>query len=217
MAMAVRVICISRASGAGGEAIGKIVAERLGFLYVDDQIISLAARQAQIDPSIVAAAEQRQSLFWRFIESMPSALDLAGAMTLSPSIPLDPSPASFRGTSEEMRTVIRGAIHMVAESGRAVIVAHAASHALAGIEGVLRVLVTAPAPVRARRLADAKSIELPDAEDEVTASDRERRDYLNRFYGVRDELPTHYDVVVNTEMLTADQAAAIVIAATSAS
>jgi len=43
------VICISRAIGAGGDAIGKLVAERLGFLYVDEQIIMLAARQAQID------------------------------------------------------------------------------------------------------------------------------------------------------------------------
>ena len=211
--MDLRVICISRAIGAGGEAIGKRVSAQLGFLYVDDEIISLAARQAQVDPSIVAAAEQRQSLFWRFIENMPSALDLAGAMTMSPSMPLDPSPASFRGTSDDMRAVIRGAIHMVAESGRAVIVAHAASLALAGVEGVLRVLVTAPAAVRARRLADAKSIELADAEDEVTASDRERRDYLTRFYGVREELPTHYDIVINTEMLTAAEAAAIILTA----
>jgi cytidylate kinase len=106
---------------------------------------------------------------------------------------------------------------MVAESGRAVIVAHAASFALAGLEGVLRVLVTAPATIRARRLADAKSIELGDAEDEVVASDRERRDYLSRFYGVRDELPTHYDVVINTELLTADEAAAMIVGAVSAS
>ena len=210
--MDVRVVCISRAIGAGGEDIGKIVAERLGFIYADEQVIELAARQAQIDPEVVAAAEHRQSFFDRLMDMLPSGLDVAGAMAGAPTAPLDPI-ESFRATPEEMRMLIRGAIHTLAKAGRVVIVAHAASFALAREEGVLRVLVTAPDAVRALRVAKLKGIEAGEAEREVATSDRERREYLARFYGVKEELPTYYDLVINTEVLTGEQAAAIVLGA----
>ena len=41
-------------------------------------------------------------------------------------------------------------------------------------------------------------------------SDAARADYLERFYGVEPELPTHYDLVVNTDVLTVEQAAAAI-------
>ena len=47
--------------------------------------------------------------------------------------------------SDELRNLIRMAIEETAERGNVVIVAHAASHALAGRYDVLRVLVTASA------------------------------------------------------------------------
>ena len=34
-----------------------------------------------------------------------------------------------------------------------------------------------------------------DAAKEVKASDRDRADYLKRFYEIEDEQPTHYDLV----------------------
>ena len=30
-------MCISRSSGAGGEQVGRLVADRLGFVYVDEE------------------------------------------------------------------------------------------------------------------------------------------------------------------------------------
>jgi len=42
-------VCISHASGAGGDDVGRIVAERLGFLYVDEEIIARAAAKGGID------------------------------------------------------------------------------------------------------------------------------------------------------------------------
>ena len=111
-----------------------------------------------------------------------------------------------------LRLLIRAAIHEVARAGQVVIVAHAASMALAGAEGVLRVLVTASTEVRAKRLAMAEGLVVAAAEAAIAASDLERRDDLKRFYGVKEELPTHYDVVINTDVFTAEQAAAIVVA-----
>jgi cytidylate kinase len=49
----------------------------------------------------------------------------------------------------------------------------------------------------------------------VKDSDAGRRDYLRRFYGIDEELPTHYDLVVNTDVLTVEQAADLVSLAAS--
>ncbi len=46
----------------------------------------------------------------------------------------------------------------------------------------------------------------------LTESDKARADYLQRFYGVRRELPTHYDLVLSTDRLTPGVAAAVVAA-----
>jgi len=48
----------------------------------------------------------------------------------------------------------------------------------------------------------------------VKESDAARRDYLKRFYGV-EESPTQYDLVVNTDALSFDQAAELVATAAS--
>jgi predicted TPR repeat methyltransferase len=57
-----RTICISHATGAGGEVVGRAVAERLGFRYLDEEVLSEAAEWADLDPAFVADAERRKPL-----------------------------------------------------------------------------------------------------------------------------------------------------------
>ena len=47
----------------------------------------------------------------------------------------------------------------------------------------------------------------------IQDSDRERQDFFRRMYNLRQELPTHYDLVVNTERLTVPEAAKLVVLA----
>jgi len=202
------VICISRTLAAGGEGIGQAIADRLQFRYVDEQFILRAAQQAQVDPALVAAAEHRQPLLQRLVDKIATARDLAGPLSLATGLPLDAlaSSSGYRATPEELRGLIRAAIHELARHGRVVIVAHAASMALAGVNGVLRVLVTASAPTRAERLAAEQHMSAAKATAAIRASDKERQEYFRAFYRLTDELPTHYDLVINTDALTAQQA-----------
>src|SRR5262245_39593156 len=68
--MSAHVICISRTAAAGGEAIGQMVAARLGFRYLDDEIISLAAEQAQLDLRRVAEVETPRSFLARLLDAI---------------------------------------------------------------------------------------------------------------------------------------------------
>lgn len=211
--MSAKVVCISRTLAAGGEEIGETVAERLGWRVVDAEIIQRAAEKAELDPSKVAQTEQRQSLMRRLI-SMIAFAEPAG--NIAPQYYAVFPEAAFavgQTLEERMRGLIREVIEEVASEGQAVIVAHAASMALAGRDGVLRVLITASPEERANRLVWASGLEATQAEAAVRESDMERADYFRRFYELHEELPTHYDLVVNTDTLTPELAVAAIVAA----
>jgi hypothetical protein len=191
-----QAVCISHATGADGAAVGRAVAERLGFQYVDDEVIAEAAEWAEIDPALVADAERRKSLAARLLGHMAEggvSQQLASGQW-----------ARTRPTDADLRVLITDVLRSFADKGSVVIVSHAASFALAGREG-LRVLVTASDETRAQRV--------PEGAKQVRREDGNRADYLKRFYGVERELPTHFDLVVNTDVLTAEKAADVIAAA----
>jgi Cytidylate kinase-like family len=197
-----RVVCISRAIGAGGGDVGRIVSERLGFRYVDEEIVAQAAAKGEVDPEVVADAEQRRSLARRMLEDL-----LWAATPVTPAY----SPSAF--SAGPQRLLIVEVIRETADRGAAVIVAHAASLALAGEPGLLRVFVTASPEVRAGRLAAVEGVAEAQGAKLVRESDVARASYLKEFYGVSEELPTLYDLVVNTDVLTSSDAAELVVAA----
>jgi hypothetical protein len=208
--MAVRVVCISRTDGALGEQIGDLVARRLDFRYVDDQVIVRAARLAQVDPSLVAAVEQRQPLLRRLIANLGAARDLVGPAALGLHVPAARDDDAYRGRPEDLRLLIGAAIHEIAADGDVVIAAHAASMTLAIRPDVFRVLVTASNETRARRVAEAQGLTPEAAAAAIATGDRNRDHYFRHFHSVDRELPTHYDLVVNTDTLWANRAADVI-------
>ena len=191
-----QAVCISHATGADGSAVGRAVAERLGFQYVDDEVIAEAAEWAEIDPALVADAERRKPLVARLLGHITEggvSQQLASGQW-----------ARTAPTDADLRVLITEVLRSFADKGSVVIVSHAASFALAGRE-VLRVLVTASDETRASRV--------PEGAKQVRREDGARADYLKRFYGVERELPTHFDLVINTDVLTPEQAADVIVAA----
>lgn len=170
------VICVSRTTGAEAEELVRIVADRLGYRYVDDEIVIRAAELAGVSPKAIAEAEHSDA-------------------------------------STSYAQLIEQVIRETAEGGEVVIVAHGASIPLAGRPDVLRVLVTASPETRARRLAAKDSMDILDAAKAVEESDKARERYLERFYQVGSEQPTHYDLTVNTETMATAHAARLVMQA----
>jgi cytidylate kinase len=113
--------------------------------------------------------------------------------------------------SSEIQVLIREAIEQTAARGDVVITAHAASHALKSDASILRVLVTASPSTRAERVSGQSGIEIGKAQRAVKTSDASRRDYLKRLYDVAEELPTQYDLVINTDDISVEEASALVV------
>ena len=203
--MACSVVCLSQTTGSGGDEVGKLVASQLGYLYVDGDIVARAAAQGGLEPGDIADEERRKSFARRTLEGLAEG----GGDALTLGSPLAASMEGMRPA--DIRALIRETVEQTAAQGNVVIVSHAASFALEPSERALRVLVTASPDARAQRVGAAEGLNEKHAAGVIKDSDAGRRDYLKRFYSVGEEAPTDYDIVINTDLLSTAQAAAIVV------
>jgi cytidylate kinase len=208
--MTCRVVCVSGPDGALMTEVAEGVASRLGFSLVDESIVVRAAAEAGVDKQVVEDVEKRQSFLDRLLDTFATSSDASALVFAGGGGYLAPEGVPM---TEELRDLIRHAIVEAADRGDAVIVAHAAAYALADRDDVLRVLVTASTETRRARLAAEQGLSEKDAANSVDEGDANRVDYLRRFYGEKAELPTHYDLVVNTDRLEPDGAVDLVVLA----
>ena len=172
---------------------------------MDEDIVAHAAAAGGLEPQDIASEEQRKSFASRLLETFEGGGD-AWTLVATQGIEVI-RPA-------DIRALIRETLAQTAARGNVVIASHAASYALDRGAATLRVFVTASPQTREERVAGAT-----DGGDRTKAarlvrdSDAGRRDYLKRFYSVDSESPTDYDLVVNTDQLSTEQAAEIVLRA----
>ena len=184
----------------------RLVARTLGFRLIDEDIVTRAAVEAGVDEEVVADVERRKSVMVRLIEGLgPASMAMGSVVAPAESV-------GYGGpASNELREVIQSVIEDTATTGNVVIVAHAASLALASRDDVLRVLITASAQTRERRVAASLGVDQKEAARVIKRSDAGRADYIKRFYGIGTEQPTHYDLVINTDKLTPADAARLIV------
>ena len=161
--MELSVVCISRTLGSGGEEIGRLISQELGFNYVDDEIIVHAAEMAGVSPDTVEEIEHSQSLLAQILNTMGSGSNLAPQLSNDPTF-WSNSPVIYRDWIERV-------IRNTARRGQVVIVAHGSSIPLAGMSGLLRVLVTASLDTRVERLTGTDDHDEQQAQKAIEDSD----------------------------------------------
>jgi dephospho-CoA kinase len=201
-----RTVCISSEDGTGALGAAVLAARTLGLRVIDEDIVTRAAVEAGVDRDAVADVEQRKSKLTRVLEGLGPASAGMGYIVPEAVVPSTPP-------SDVLKGLIRSVIEETATTGGVMIVSHAASLALADREGVLRVLVTASPKVRRERLAATLGLDEGEAERAIKRGDAGRADYIKRFYGINDEKPTHYDLVINTDRVSPEDAADLIVAA----
>jgi cytidylate kinase len=208
-----QVICIARMLGAGGPHVGVRVAEELGYSYVDEDIVHHAAASGGVSVEELDDVARRKSFLEQALQGLATSAGLdaymlgLAAVNLPPSVPPNP---------RTLRALIRRSILETAGRGNVVIVSHAASYALADRDDVLRVLVTASPATRRARTAAAAALCERRASKAVAEDDAGRAAYLRAFYNVVDEVPTHYDLTLNSDTLSIELMAQLVVRAASA-
>jgi hypothetical protein len=173
--MECRVVSVSGPDGVQMREIAQGMAETLGFALVDEAIIVSAAAGAGLEPEVMADVERPRSSMERTIKGFASGVDAspfayAGVGGLRRG-GLNRGVALAEPAGEKLRDLIRSAIEEFAGQGSMVIVAHAASHALASRSDVLRVLVTASQTTRRGRVGSQRELSENDAARAIDQSE----------------------------------------------
>jgi dephospho-CoA kinase len=201
-----RTVCISSEDGTGALGAAVLAARSLGLRVIDEDIVTRAAVEAGVDRDTVADVEQRKSRLTRVLEGLAPVGVGVGYIVPEAVVATQPP-------SDALKGLIKSVIEETATAGDVMIVSHAASLALANRDGVLRVLVTASPEVRGERLAATLGLDDGEAERAIKRGDANRADYIKRFYGIGEEQPTHYDLVINTDRLSPEHVAQLIVAA----
>ncbi len=97
-----------------------------------------------------------------------------------------------------------------AENGRVVIVGRGSNFILKGFK-VFRVRIVSPLEIRIERVSHMNHISMKEAEEIVKKSDTERTAFIKNLYYADIDDVHNYDLALNTERITTQQASEIII------
>ncbi len=178
------IVTISHQMGAGGPEIGMALAQRLGYRYVDQELLQDAVRRYGL-------AEEKLS---HLDESKPTLFE------------------RFDAETRHYITILQTTLLEFAEADDAVLMGRGGQWLLRGIPHAIRVRIIAPFDLRVknwmRRTAEVTG-ETPNyraAAELVRRDDTEKAGRMRYLYEVDIGDPTLYDIVINTEKLARDAA-----------
>lgn len=180
------IVTVTRQLGSEGDAIGRALAERLGFRYLDKQNIAQAMRGygGDVEPDAPEIEEKKPS-FWERL-------------------------------NEERRRhsiMLRSAVYSFAQEDNCVIVGVGGSMLLNGLSHVVKLLTIADLDVRVNRVMEEGSLDRAGPVNRETAiemvrsKDRETSGYLRYMFNIDYLGAQHYDVVLNTSRWSVPAAA----------
>jgi cytidylate kinase len=198
------VITISRQYGAGGSEVARLVAARLGWSVVDNEIIDRVAERAKLSPGDVARQEERAP---SFIERLARTLAVSSQELAVPEL----GAAALPRDEPSLVRITEAVVKEVAVEGRAVLVGRAAPAVIGQLTDALHVKLVAPREFRAKYAAQAEKLDPRAAEKYMDEIDARRSRYHKEYYGRDWDDPVHYHAIVNTGLLGFDGAAEVVV------
>jgi cytidylate kinase len=193
------IIAISRQTGSGGHAVGKILAEKLGYEFYDKEIVAKAATNMDIDDKLVLESGEHMS--------DQDYLDLQSGFIpyyKKAEIPYD-----------EIKEAQDKVIHKIAENGNCVIVGRGAAEILTDRDDVFSVFIHSSME---RRIEYVKRNEGFSGDDEQIRNELEEKDhsreiYHRYFFKKEWGRIENYHMTLDTTVFTKDNCADLIMAA----
>jgi cytidylate kinase len=173
------IVAISETAGSLGNEIGRRLAERLSYRFADREIIAKASeRFGENVTDVRHAAEEKPTLWERLTD-----------------------------TQHRYKLFVEAIIFEMAGGDNVVLAGLSSAIVLRPVSHALRVRANAPERIRADRVEQQQGLTREAALDHVRQTDHERAARVKFLYHVSVDDPFLYDVVLNTERLTADEGA----------
>lgn len=184
----IRIISVEREYGCGGGEVARLLADRLGWKLWDELLTEEIARLAQCPKAVVEVREEKNDpLYYRLFKSFLRG-SYEGSINAHKLKVVD---------SESILRITERVVRQVASSGNSVIVGRGSQHFLEKHPETLRVFLYAPREDKVKRVI-GRGKTPAEAQELVDTVDRDRVDFIQRYFHV--EWPTRwlYHVMLNT-------------------
>ena len=195
------ILTVSRLYGSGGSEVAAVVAKKLGWSLLDNEVVDAVAARLGLSAAEVQAREER----------VPSLVErLASAMTMGSQEWMTPAAAAKRPTDEQLLDVTRHIIQEAIARGPVVVVGRGAPAMLAERADALHVFCYAPRKALIARTMKRDRLSAEEAAKLVDDTNGEREQWV-RLHWERDwRAHENYDLSVNTERLGIEGAAELI-------
>jgi cytidylate kinase len=184
------VVTIAREYGSGGADIGRKVAELLGWVCVDREIIERVAAMGKVDPSWAAQADEHPSAWWERVMKSFRQGAIESYVGQGPEFGVD---------CDTLQQFTAKVIEGAAKEGKCVIIGRSSQCVLKHPETALHVLVYAPLNEKVNRMK-ARHPQERDLPGLLRRIDSERHQYTQRYYGCDSSDRGLYHLCVNSTM-----------------
>ena len=184
----IKILTVEREYGSGGGEIAQLLANQLGWKLWDQLLTEEIARLAECPKAVVECREERTDpLYYRLFKSFLRG-SYEGSLNAH-KLKLVDSECILKFTEQVVQTA--------AKTGNSVIVGRGSQHSLRNRSDTLRVFLYAPTEEKVRRLL-ARGKSEHEARDLVDTIDRERVDFIQKYFHVEWPDRVVYHTMINT-------------------
>jgi cytidylate kinase len=184
----IKIVTIEREYGCGGGEIAQLLARQLGWKLWDQLLTEEIARLAECPKAVVEVREERTDpLYYRLFKSFLRG-SYEGSINAHKLKVVD---------SESILKFTERVVQHAAKTGNSVIVGRGSQQFLRNRQDALRVFLYAPREEKVRRLV-ARGKSEKEAEELVDTVDRERVDFIQKYFHVEWPDRAIYHTMINT-------------------
>ncbi|MGH7679032.1 MAG: AAA family ATPase [Gemmatimonadaceae bacterium] len=198
------IITISRMFGSGGSDVAARVARTLGWSLLDNAVVDEVAERLGVSRAEVSSLEER-------VPSLAERIATSLAMS-TPEFVVPVSDAPMTETAEvRIVDATRRVMEQATEQGNAVLVGRGAQALLADRPDALHVFCYAPKKFLVEYAIAHRGINPANAEHEVDKVNRQREQYVKRYWGRNWRALENYHLCIDTGRLGIEKAADLVV------
>jgi CMP/dCMP kinase len=195
------VITISRQLGSGGAYIGQQLAKKLNILYLDREIIRLAAEKLSVLEDELEPRDERILSFWQSVSQFSG---YGGSDLYIP-------PRIFVPTDRELFEAEAEVIKHIAKDRSAVIIGRCGSHVLRACPNHTSIFLHADIDFRMRRIEELYNVSQEEASKMIAKSDSERTRYHRRLTRKEWTDARQYDLSIDTSKIGVDNSVQLIL------
>jgi cytidylate kinase len=182
----ISVITISREPGSGGNILAKRLSEQLEFDLFYQEVIHNMAESARVSVRLLETLDEKGvSVLEEWISSLVDKRHLWPDRYLQHLMKI---------------------IGTIGKHGRAVIVGRGANFVLPA-DKRLSIRVIAPLETRLKNVSQAYDVAMEDAKSRVLKTESDRKAFVKKYFNDDITDPLNYDLIINTGILSIDDAA----------